>query len=280
MFKKIHIPSYFLLIKKGNFTILLRENYKNFIDITNENDLKNLIESKEATKYYYEGRRAYPSILLKNNQRVVVRKYYHGGILGSLLRDVYLLGSRSFEEMILTEESRASGIPTTTPICAIHQSIFFFFYKAYLISLEIPDSQDLKTFLIGIRNNFILKRKIIRSVGKLVKKFHDNGFFHRDLQLKNILVSDEQTFIIDFDRAYRKPILSTNEKIKNLLRLKRSVEKWKRLGLPVTRTDQMRFLLSYTEGDIIIRNSIKKALSFYRFLYPLHRMGWFIKKLI
>lgn len=278
----MHIPPSFLLIKKGNLSILLKENYKDLLFISDEKYLKNLILSQQSFAFYFEGRRPYPSILLNNGQRVIIRKYHHGGIFGNFGKDLYLFGSRAFKELILTEEVRACGIPTSEPVCAIHQSIFPFFYKAYLLSLEIPDAHDLKRFLIEIGKelspqNLIIKRRIIRSIGSLVKKFHDNGFFHRDLQLKNILVSRGQTFIIDFDRCYRKSQLSLKQKINNILRLKRSVEKWKRTGLPVTRTDQMRFFLSYIEGDLTIRSSIKKALHFYKLLYPIHQLSWFIK---
>ncbi len=283
MQKRINIPASFIFLKKGNLSILLREDYKDLIVINSEEDLKNLIKQKPHS-HNFEGRRSHPSILLNNKQRVVIKKYYHGGLLGGVLRDLYVFGSRSFEELILTEEAQSCGIQTPKPLCAIHQSIFPFFYKAYLISLEVPGAQDLNSLLKEIGSDFslknlILKRKIIRSVAELIKKFHDHGFFHSDLQLKNILVSGEKTFIIDLDRSYRKTELSLNQKIKNILRLKRSIEKSKRVGLPVTRTDQMRFFLFYSEGDITTRDSLKKALRFYRLIYPLHRLGWIIKKL-
>jgi hypothetical protein len=93
-------------------------------------------------------------------------------------------------------------------------------------------------------------------------------------------VAGEQILLIDFDRSYRKSSLSIQERMKNLLRLNRSVEKWKRFGLPITQTDRWRFFSAYAEGDVKIREAMKKAL----WNYPLHsffdRLGWDIEKIL
>lgn len=284
MLKNVTIPSSFLLIKKGNLSILLKEEYKELIG-EREEEFKKLIHPDRNSISYFEGRMSHPSFSLKNGQRVVIRRYYHGGLLSFFIRDLYIFGSRSFEELILTEEIRLCGIPTIEPIGAIHQTIFPFFYKSFLISLKIPNVCDLKSFLIKIGNkpsykNLVLKREIIRLVGKLIKKFHDKGFFHRDLQLKNILVAEEgKAFLLDFDRCHKKPLIAPDDRIKNILRLKRSAEKWKRTGLSITRTDQMRFFLSYTDGDITIRNYLKKTIRYYKLFLPFHKLVWFIKRI-
>jgi len=108
-----------------------------------------------------------------------------------------------------------------------------------------PDSIFPRNRANPSRENISSKRKKIRSVGHLIRQFHEAGFFHGDLQLKNILAAGDQLLLIDFDRSYRKSALSTRERMKNLLRLNRSAEKWRRLGLPVTRTDRWRFFLAY-----------------------------------
>jgi 3-deoxy-D-manno-octulosonic acid kinase len=185
--------------------------------------------------------------------------------------------------LILTEAIRSAGIPTVEPIGAIHQSIFYPFYEAYFLSLEIPQAVDLIRFFQKIGSspspeNLALKRRTIRSVGPLLRQFHQAGFFHRDLQLKNILVANGQPFLIDFDRSYRKEFLSTREKIKNILRLNRSVEKWNRRGLPISRTDRWRFFLAYSENDQTIRKTIQKTLRKNALRSFFHRLGWAFQK--
>ena len=51
--------------------------------------------------------------------------------------------------------------------------------------------------------------------------------------------------------------------MKNLFRLNRSAEKWKHLGVPVTRTDRLRFFLAYAGGDKKIGESMERALRTY-----------------
>ena len=216
---------------------------------------------------------------------MVIRQYSHGGWLQPINRDLYLFGSRSFQELTLTEEIRSCDIPTIQPIGAIHQLVFPPFYKAYFLSLEVPDAKDLVQYFweIGARSsseNTVFKRRIIRSAGLLLREFHQSGFFHGDLQLKNILVAGDQLFLIDFDRSFRKRTLSIRERMKNLLRLNRSVEKWKRLGLPMTQTDRWRFFLAYSGEDETIHKAMKKAIQTYSIRRLFYRCGWMFEKIV
>jgi tRNA A-37 threonylcarbamoyl transferase component Bud32 len=112
----------------------------------------------------------------------------------------------------------------------------------------------------------------------LLRQFHQAGFFHGDLQLKNILVSEEKPFLIDFDHSYQRGILTAPEKRKNLLRLNRSVEKWKRLGLPISRTDRLRFFKAYAGEDNEIWKVMGKALRTYALRLLLYRLGWALQR--
>jgi tRNA A-37 threonylcarbamoyl transferase component Bud32 len=283
MLKNIPILPSFSMIKKGKLILILKEEYKDFLLQQGIEDLKTFLRRSSQTIRYLKGRTPHPSIPLEGGKRMVLRQYSHGGLFRAITGNLYLFGSRAFRELALTEEIRSCGIPTIQPIGAIHQFNFSPFYKAYFLSLEIPHVKDLIQYLREVgthpsHENLSLKRKMIRSAGHLLRKFHQSGFFHRDLQLKNILVAGEQLLLIDFDRSYRKQILSTQERMKNLLRLNRSLEKWRRLGLPITRTDQWRFFSVYAEGDMKIREAMQKALQTYSFRSLFYRCGWALEK--
>ena len=216
---------------------------------------------------------------------MVIRRYSHGGLLGALAGSLYLFGSRAFQELALTEEIRSSGISTVQPIGAVHQVIFPFFYRAYLLSVEIPHARDLPSYFQGMASHpaaetLVERRGMVRRLGRLVQQFHQAGFYHRDLQLKNILIAPDSLFLIDFDRSYRKNVLTPRDKIDNLLRLNRSAEKWKRAGLAITRTDRWRFFLAYSGGDQGLRKALKKALRTYTIRLFLHRWIWTLQKWI
>jgi serine/threonine protein kinase len=216
---------------------------------------------------------------------MVLRQYSHGGLLRAITGNLYLFGARSFRELALTEEIRSYEIPTISAIGAIHHRIFFPFYQAYFLSLEVPRALDLIQYFQEIgthpsRENLSLKRKTIRSAGLLIRQFHQAGFFHGDLQLKNILVAGDQLLLIDFDHSYRKTTLPIQERMKNLLRLNRSVEKWKRLGLPITRTDRWRFFLAYAGDDKKIQEEAEKTLRTYSLRFLFYRFGWTLGRIL
>ena len=279
MFKNIPIPASFTLLKKRNVFLLLREDYRDFLLQEGIDEIETYLAKHRETASYLRGRTIHPSIPLKGGERMVLRHYSHGGLLRFITRDLYLFGSRSFQELALTEEIRSSGIGTVQPVGAMHRCFLTPFYRAYLMSLEIPGAKDMVHYLQDIGpqpagETLVAKRKIIRSAGFLLRKFHQAGFFHADLQLKNLLVTDGKVLLIDFDRSYRKPSLSTGERVKNLLRLDRSVDKWKRYGLPVSLRDRWRFFLAYAESDREIRETLRRALRTYSIRSFFHRLRW------
>lgn len=285
MLKRISIPSSFSLIRKGKTYLLLHNDFKERLLNQGIGGPETFLKIHLLTATFLNGRTPHPSIPIPGGMKMVLRKYSHGGLLRFLTRDLFLLGERSFKELSLTEEVRSSGIPTVQPIGAIHQIIFWPFYRAYLLTLEIPHAKNLiQYFQENGANpsceNLRHKRKTIRAAGLLLRQFHQKGFYHRDLQLKNLLVDGSQILIIDFDRSYRKKDLSVSKKVKNLLRLNRSVEKWKRFGLPITRTDRRRFMLAYAGEDWRILKAIKKALRTYFMRLFFHRMGWAIQEIV
>jgi 3-deoxy-D-manno-octulosonic acid kinase len=279
------VPKSFSLIKKGKTYLLLKDDYKDLLLQQRIEDIEGFLERNQQVSRYLEGRTSHPSVPLADGRRIVFRHYTHGGLLGAMLGDRYLFGSRSFQELALTEEIRSCGIPTVQPIGAIHRASLSPFYQAYLFSLEIPDARHLIQYFreIGARptpDSLSRKRRVIRMAGLLLSRFHQAGFSHEDLQLKNIVVAEDEVFLIDFDRSYRKSPLPLKEKMRNLFRLNRSVEKWKRLGLPVTRTDRWRFFLAYAGGDEEIRQGVERAMQSYWLRLLLHRLGWTIQKLV
>jgi serine/threonine protein kinase len=285
MFKKIQIPTFFSLTEKGRVSLLLKEEYQNLLLAQGIDDLKTFLRKTSQTAHYLKGRTLHPSIPFGDGKRMVFRQYSHGGLLRAITGNLYFFGARSFRELALTEEIRSCGIPTIPTIGAIHHRAFFPFYQAYFLSLEVPLAVDLIQYFDQIgshpfRETISRKRKTIRSLGHLIRQFHQAGFFHGDLQLKNILVAGDQLLLIDFDRSYRKSSLSTRERMKNLLRLNRSAEKWRRLGLPITRTDRWRFFLTYAGNDKRIKETMAKTLRSYSLRFLFYRLGWAVEKIL
>lgn len=283
MLKNIPIPPSFSLIKKGKVSLLLKEEYKGFLLRQGIEEVKTFLTKHLQETRHLEGRTPHPSVPIEGGKRMVVRQYSHGGLLKAFTKNLYLSGARSFRELVLTEEIRSCGIPTVQPIGAVHHALFPPFYRAYLFTLEIPNAFNLTQYFrhiasLSTRERINLKREVIRKAGLLLREFHRAGFYHADLQVKNLLVVEDRVLLIDFDRSCRKANLTPRDRIRNLLRLNRSVEKWKRSGLPVTRTDRWRFLTAYAGENEEIVKELKKALRNYSIGLFLHRIGWKIEK--
>jgi len=279
MLRNISIPPSFSLIKKGDTFLLFNEEYKDLLLKQGIENIDAFVAKYAGGKQHSGGRSLHPSIPLAEGQRMVLRQYLHGGLLRAATRNLYVLGSRSFQELALTEEIRSAGIPTIRPIGAVHQSAIFPFYRAYLITLEVPGARNSIQFFQDIGSHpagevLALKRKIIRVAGRLVRQFHDSGFFHGDLQLRNFLIADHDVLLIDFDRSFRMHNLPEKMRLKNILRLNRSLDKWKRQGLRVTFSDRLRFFLAYAGEDPKARDALRKALRTYSFSTLLHRWRW------
>ncbi len=119
----------------------------------------------------------------------------------------------------------------------------------------------------------------------MVRKMHEVGIYHFDLHLKNFIVQMGEEgvgplYIIDFDRSRIIYPLKSGKWLANLLRLDRSVEKWRPKGLWITRTDRLRFLRSYLEGDRERLASIRKYIKKYLRRRRRYRIGWAIERLI
>ncbi len=278
MLKHIPIPPSFSLIRKGKILALLKDGYRDVLLKQGIDNLENFFKKNTQISHFHEGRTPHPSLPLSEEKRMILRRYSHGGLLRAITGNLYCFGARSFSELALTEKIRICGIPTIEPIGAIHQKTGFpLFYRAYLLTIEVPGALNAiqyleKTEESPSRDTLLRKRKMIRDSGLLLHQFHRAGFFHQDLQLKNILVAGDRILIIDFDRSYGKPVLTARERMKNLLRLNRSVEKWRRSGLPISRTDRWRFFSAYAGEDKVIRELMKKALRHYLLRSLFYRM--------
>jgi len=257
--------------------------------IHNPEDLLPLHRDKAR---FMEGRGLLVSLPIneKGSARMVIRHYEHGGIFRALTRDLFIAGSRPLWELIITEMARKAGVPTIEILAAIRRRVFWPIYKGDLVSKEIPNSLDLIQWLTRRakakdRKKVRDKRELIRQAGRLVRQIHEVGIYHRDLHLKNFIVKVEERgagslHIIDFDRSAIVHPLKSHKWWANLMRLDRSIEKWQPKGIWITRTDRLRFLRSYLEGDQERRALVKTYLRKYPQRRRRYTIGWAIERLL
>jgi len=177
----------------------------------------------------------------------VLRHFCRGGLPGRFIRRDYFYAGidavRSFAEFRLLHKLFHEGFPVPEPVAADFRRRGRLFYQASLIVRRIPGARPLAEFTGADSAN------TWREAGACVRRFHDAGVFHADLNCMNILVAD-RVYLIDFDRG-RMMFSGQADRWKaaNISRLKRSVNKLLDSVAPdVTPALWQAFLEGYRQG--------------------------------
>jgi 3-deoxy-D-manno-octulosonic acid kinase len=154
-------------------------------------------------------------------RRFVLRHYRRGGLAARISNDRYLwLGeerARPVAEIQLTLKMHAAGLPVPAPLAARyeHEGIS---YRADIITEYLPDTRSLAECL----QQGELGLPAWTAIGRCIRRFHDYGLCHVDLNAHNILLRGDEVFLVDFDRCSRRnPGLWRDA---NLARLRRSLD--------------------------------------------------------
>ena len=155
---------------------------------------------------------------------VVLRRYLRGGWAAKLSRSAYFFStverSRPFREFDVLASLYELGLPVPRPLAALcehHGNIS----SGALITARIEGARTLADLLPGDQSS----AEMWSDVGKCIRRFHQAGVWHADLNTRNILLDGRsQVFLIDFDRARLTPGKAVNGE-NNLARLNRSLVK-------------------------------------------------------
>ncbi len=155
---------------------------------------------------------------------LVLRHYRRGGLPGNVINDKYLKSSlaksRPIQEMKILTILHKAGLPVPQPAAA-HIQKNHFSYTADIVTVLIPRAKTLSSILLDSS----IEDERWKRIGSVIKKFHQHKCNHADLNAHNIMIDDRKNiFLIDFDKSEIK-LSSGKWQQKNLLRLKRSLEK-------------------------------------------------------
>ncbi|MDN6298637.1 MAG: 3-deoxy-D-manno-octulosonic acid kinase [Halomonas sp.] len=154
----------------------------------------------------------------------VLRPYRRGGLVARLSRARYLWTgierTRAFREIRLTARLFTLGLPVPRPVavCVTRHGPA---YEAALITWRIAGAGALAERLA----NATATPSLLERVGRMIRRFHDAGLDHVDLNARNILIdADDTPWLIDLDRCrLRAP---GKWQRANLTRLERSLNKF------------------------------------------------------
>lgn len=165
----------------------------------------------------------------------VLRAYQRGGVIAKFNQQTYVgcsaEGSRAYKEWRLLKRLYELGLSVPRPIAASFcrwPLSFIPLYRAHILLQRIPNVQTLDHLLA----KEVASEDIWKSVGACIRRFHDQGVFHADLNANNILLDEQQrVYLIDFDKSeirkekQQEVAQKAQWKLDNLQRLKRSLLK-------------------------------------------------------
>ena len=195
-----------------------------------------------------------------NDGKWVKKHYFRKGIM-AFLNDSYLYNdiknTRSYREFEILNYLHKYGFNTCKPLTGwvTYSGIS---YKANLITEAIPaitlnqllihkpKDYEEDIFIDGESLNYE-RPELFKKIGIKVAEMHILGIYHGDLNINNIMISEDplnkgnlKIWVLDFDKSFRKNLVEKDRRA-NLHRFQRSLVKNKQY----LRFDYETFLSSY-----------------------------------
>jgi 3-deoxy-D-manno-octulosonic acid kinase len=151
----------------------------------------------------------------------VVRALRRGGLVRHVLRDRFVADNRPLAELLIHLRAYEAGLPVPEPLGAAWERRGLL-YRGAIATREV-DGVPLR---IHLEQRPDAVEACFEALGEVVHRLHETGIFHGDLQVENVLVTpDGALYLIDFDKSRANDALSTTDRARNLLRLRRSMER-------------------------------------------------------
>jgi len=182
-------------------------------------------------------------------RQFVLRHYMRGGLVGKIVRDVYVWkgqdNTRPFAEWRMLAKMADSGLRVPRPAAARYRRSGPF-YRADIITVRIPNVVSLSEYIAARP----LADEFWRSLGASVRGFHENGVCHADMNAYNLQIDTSgNLWMLDFDRGKLSPPGPWQQK--TLSRLHRSLQKIVSLEprLHFRQTNWEQFLAGYFDAS-------------------------------
>ena len=222
------------------------------------------------------------------DERLVLRRYSHGGLLRWATGRRFLDAERPFRELILADALAKSGIPTLEVVAARARFARGGGWYLDLCTRRLEGSVDLARVLDRVGSGELgedVRGAVATSLGHLLRRLHGFGLIHADLQPRNLLVLEEDLaredlaeplpiWVIDLDRSAFVGDLTEPERRGNLRRLFRAIDRRdKRGGRYLRQTDFTRFFRAYDASGKRWKTDWRRILADHARSGPAHWTG-------
>lgn len=217
-------------------------------------------------------------------ERLVLRRFHHGGLLRWATGARFFDAERPFRELILADALARSGIATPEVVAARARLARGGGWYLDLVTRRVEGSVDLGKVLDRLERGELppgVRVALAHALGDLLRRLHGFGLLHADLQPRNLLVREADLaedapllWVIDLDRSAFVGTLSDDERRANLRRLYRSIAR-RSGGQPgsLRPVDYARFFKSYDPGRTSWKSDWRRILADHARHGPVHFLG-------
>lgn len=241
-------PQGFTRIEREGAVLVLRDGFADTLLEAGIHDPQGLVTRSPSALV---GRGRLARIDLGPAGRAIVRPLLRGGLLGKLVRRVSLDPWRALSELRVSTEAAARGAIVLDVLAAISRPGAIGWQHG-LVTREVEGAVDLAAALRAWPEG-PARWRALRAAGTAIRRLHDAGVDHVDLNLKNVLLDPRgKALVIDLDRCRLGPDPATFDvRARNLIRLLRS---WTKLGVLVPGStcprDPLRLLHAYSLSPV------------------------------
>jgi hypothetical protein len=207
------------------------------------------------------------------------KRALHGGLLGRLFGGIYLGRRRALAQIDAAERLDRAGVPTPELLAIGWRPALGPFGAVAIVTRAIPGAQNLYE---AARDDAPWRRRrvILETSGALVRRMHDAGFRHADLNVTNLVLGrgpdGDRVHVVDLDRGRFLGRLGPSERFRGLARLLRSYEKWMAGRFRLSPREELLFLRAYCKGDRDMASYLGRRLRRYRARLGPRRLAWLL----
>jgi hypothetical protein len=211
------------------------------------------------------------------SERIHLRPVRHGGMFAPVWRGAIWGVARPIAELRANLRLHAAGAPVPQPVLVAAHRARGPLWSAVFGTLHVEGARDGLAWLAARPARSELLRGA-RAAGVAIRRFHDAGGSHADLQIKNLLIrsrgGESEVLVIDLDRARADRPPSPARRLRELMRLVRALYK-RGVAEQVGARGCAAALSAYCAGDRALRRALlahlpreRRRLARHRWLYP------------
>ncbi len=236
-------------------------------------ELTRWVRELETARPTGRGRASVAWVKVAGGGRLVLKRWCRGGLLGGLWRDRFLGRGRFLRALEVAQAMRARGIVTPEPVALVLARAGPCLYRAWMASEAWEGGRSLRQWLAEAAD-MPARRALLAEALRLVRRMHDEGFVHPDLNVDNLLGRDgpqgREWAVVDLDRVRAAGCpLAPWRRRRALRRLHRSWEKHLG-GAP----DLAAFAELYAAGDRALARRLRRGARWARVALALRRLRW------